>query len=111
MVLAEPLSTSMFTPSTDAPWWTIVTAAKGSSSRMMSCIAQSYPCPRTLLDVEDGVSRVHEVELALPVLAVQLAVPTMRRHAVGTELDHGDAVKHAVVMLGVRLERLDDEPL
>src|SRR5262249_37325388 len=110
IVLAEPLSTSMLTPPSEAPRWTIVTATKGSSSSM-SCIASSDPRPSPLPDVEHAVGRVHEVERPFPMLALQLTITTMRSRAVGTALDHCDAIEHAAPIIGVRLERLDDEPL
>ena len=71
----------------------------------------AYPRPRSLLDVEGRVRRVHEIQLAVRVRAVEVTIPAVCSRSVGADFDNRDAIEHPSSAHGVRLECLDHKPL
>ena len=54
---------------------------------------------------------MHETELSVGVLAAQLGVALHGSPPVGAHIDHCDAIEDALIVLGMRVERFDNEPL
>src|SRR3990172_2654558 len=111
IVVAEPVSTSTSSMSTRAPRYDTVTRAKASSSLRVSCIVPPNADPTPLANVQILAARVHKIEFARRIFVVQPLVRVHRRRPVRAGLDHGDAIEQPAVILGVRLDGLNDQPL
>src|SRR5215831_11916834 len=108
---AEPVSTRTSRIDSDAPRCVTMTVANGSSLRRSSCIAPSEADPRTFIDFQLAVGRVGEVELAVGMFRVQLAIPAERSCTIRTDFDDRQLIDDALVSLGAGIEGLDDQPL
>jgi hypothetical protein len=65
----------------------------------------------SLPDIQVFAIGMDEVELALRVLLVQVAIALHSGLAIWAGLDHGYAVNRALLRLGMRLQGLNDKPL
>src|SRR5512143_2040201 len=111
IVLAAPVSTKTSAISIDTPAYVSVAVTNARSCRKVSCTETSDAQPEPFFELELGFARVDEAKLALGMLAAVLAVSLHRRAPIRAHLDDCNAIEDAVVVLAVRLERLDDEPL
>jgi hypothetical protein len=68
------------------------------------------PDPWPLFDIELDLGRVDEVELALGVYDVEIAIPAVCRRAVGADFDDRDTIEHAPYSYRACLESLDHQP-
>jgi hypothetical protein len=67
--------------------------------------------PPTLFDVQGLTPGVNEIELSQRVLLVQAAVGLHGRDAVWAGFHHGHTIEQPPVVLCVRFQRLNDQPL
>jgi len=110
IVLAAPVSTSTFAISIDTPEYVSVAVTKASSCRNVSCTQPPDPQPQPLLELELGLARVHEAELAIRMHAAKLGVSLHRRATIRAHLYEPNAIEDTVVVRAVRFERFNDEP-
>ena len=111
IVLAAPVSTSTFVIWIDTPEYVSVAVTNARSCRKVSCTQPPDPQPQPFFELEFGLARVHEAELAVRMLATKLPVSLHRCSTVGARLDDPNAIEDAAVVRAVRLECLDNEPL
>lgn len=82
-----------------------------SSWREISCTQTSNAKPEPFFDLQLDQARVHETELSLRVFATKRGVPLHRCTPVRARVDHGDPIEDTLIVLGMCIERLDNEPL
>jgi hypothetical protein len=111
IVLAAPVSISTSAISIETPACVSVAVANAKSCRSVSCTQTSDTQPEPLLEVELGLARVNEAELAMRLLAPKLRAALHRRSTIHERVDHLDAIEHAMVVLAMSFKRLDHEPL
>ena len=110
IVLAAPVSTSTFAISIETPEYVSVAVTNARSRRNVSCTQPPDPQPQTFFELELGLARVYETELAMRMLATKLAVSFHCGTAIRADLHDANAIEDAVVVRAVRLERFNDEP-
>jgi len=111
IVLAAPVSTSTFAMSIETPDYVSVAITNARSCRKVSCTKPPDPQPQPFLELELGLARVHEAELATRMLAAKLTVALHGRSPIRADLDDPNTIEDAVVVRAVRFERFNDEPL
>ena len=85
---------------------------KGRVSRSVNGMVRSHPYPIAFTDVKFCTTGVHKIQLSEWVLLMQMAVSLQGGAAVRTRVNHGEAVKVALlVRCGMGFQGFDDEPL
>jgi hypothetical protein len=75
-------------------------------------MACSHPYPFSLADIQLYATGVHKVKLPKWVLLMQMAVALQGGATVRTRVNHGEAVKVALLVRGgMGFQGFDDEPL
>src|ERR1043166_6405021 len=75
-------------------------------------MARSHPYPVPFTDLQLCATGVHKVELPEWVLSIQMAVSLQGSAPVRTRVNHGEAVKVALLVRGgMSFQGFDDEPL
>jgi hypothetical protein len=75
-------------------------------------MACSHPYPFALADIQLYATGVHKVKLPKWVLLMQMAVALQGSATVRTRVNHGEAVKVALLVRGgMGFQGFDDEPL
>lgn len=97
-VLAAPVSTTRYVS---------VAVTNASSCREVSCTQSSDAEPKPLLDLQLDHARVHEAELAMWMLAPELAVALHCCPAIRADVDHRDAIKNTMIIFRVCVQGLD----
>jgi len=89
-----------------------VTVVKGTLSHSVNGMACSHPYPFSLADIQLYATGVHKVKLPKRVLLMQMAVALQGGATVRTRVNHGEAVKVALLVRGgMGFQGFDDEPL
>jgi hypothetical protein len=89
----------------------VATPEAGQTAVCLSCTQTSDTQPESLFELELGLVGVDEAKFTLRMIAAKLAVALHRGSTIRTDFYDCDAIENAVVVLAVRLECLDDEPL